>query len=195
MANATMSKRVSQESRIQRSLELALAAARTAAENRGCDIAILDMHGHTALFDYFVIATGASRRQLHAVSEEIDHKLEDELKDKRMGIEGYDESKWIVLDYGSVVIHLFDEDTRKFYGLEALWGDAPLVDLRESLREFESQLLPMRNAAPASEAVETDADPAESNETSAEESQVDADDGAGEAAADETATDETATDV
>lgn len=139
-----MSDPVSQDSRIQRSFELALAAARTAAENRGRDIAILDMQGHTALFDYFVIATGSSRRQLHAISEEVDHKLEDELKDKRMGIEGYDESKWIVLDYGSVVIHLFDEDTRQFYGLEALWGDAPIVDISDKLSEFESQLLPPR---------------------------------------------------
>ena len=65
----------------------------------------------TPVFDYFVIATGNSRRQLHAISEEIEHVLEDELKDKRMGIEGYEESRWILLDYGNVVIHLFDQET------------------------------------------------------------------------------------
>lgn len=92
------------------------------------------MSKHTAIFDYFVIATGTSRRQLHAISEEIDHKLEDELNDKRMNIDGYDDSKWIVLDYGTVVIHLFDEDTRVFYSLEALWGDAEKVDLTETLK-------------------------------------------------------------
>ena len=81
------------------------------------------------MFDYFVLATGTSRRQLHAISEEIDHKLEDELNDKRMNIDGYDESRWIVLDYGTVVVHLFDEDTRKFYSLESLWADASPVDL------------------------------------------------------------------
>ena len=118
----------------QRSLELALAAARTAVENGGTDVVVLDMTKHTAIFDYFVIATGTSRRQLHAISEEIDHKLEDELNDKRMNIDGYDDSKWIVLDYGTVVIHLFDEDTRIFYSLEALWGDAQKVDLTETLK-------------------------------------------------------------
>ena len=60
----------------ERSLQLALAAARTAAENGGTDIVVLDMSNHTAIFDYFMIATGTSRRQLHAISEEIDDKLE-----------------------------------------------------------------------------------------------------------------------
>jgi len=119
----------------ERSLQLALAAARTAAENQGQDIKVLDMTRQTALFDYFVIATGTSRRQIHAMSEEIDHVLEDELNDRRMGIEGYQESQWIVLDYGTVVIHLFDEDTRAFYSLENLWADAERVDLTEVLRD------------------------------------------------------------
>ena len=120
-----------------RSLQLALAAARTAAENRGTDIKVLDMRKQTSLFDYFVIATGTSRRQLHAISEEIDHKLEDDLHDRRMGIEGYDESRWIVLDYGSIVIHLFDEETRQFYSLESLWAEAEPVDLSEVLRDID----------------------------------------------------------
>ena len=115
--------------RPQRSLQLALAAARTAAENRGQNIVVLDMRKNTSLFDYFVIATGTSRRQLHAISEEIDETLEVQLKDKRIGIEGYDDSRWIVLDYGDVVIHLFDEETRQFYSLENLWADAEHVDL------------------------------------------------------------------
>ena len=118
------------------SLTLALAAARTAAENGGTDIVVLDMSEETAIFDYFVIATGTSRRQLHAMSEEIDHKLEGELNDKRMNIDGYDDSRWIVLDYGTVVIHLFDEDTRKFYSLEALKADAKRVDLTETLKNI-----------------------------------------------------------
>ena len=117
----------------QRSLQLALAAARTAAENRGQNVVVLDMRELTQIFDYFVIATGTSRRQLHAMSEEIDHALEDDLGDKRYGIEGYAESRWIVLDYGTVVIHLFDEDTRQYYDLENLWAEAKPVDLSETL--------------------------------------------------------------
>ncbi len=118
------------------SLELALAAARTAAENGGTDLVVLNMSQHTPSFDYFVIATGTSRRQIHAMSEEIDEKLENDLNDKRMNIDGYAQSRWIVLDYATVVIHLFDEDTRQFYALEALWGDAEKVDLTESLKDI-----------------------------------------------------------
>ncbi len=115
------------------SLQLALAAARRAAENRGQDLMVLDMRKLTAIFDYFVIATGASRRQLHAMSEEIDHALEDDMGDQRMHIEGYSESRWIVLDYGTVVIHLFDEETRAYYDLENLWAEALRVDLTDTL--------------------------------------------------------------
>jgi ribosome-associated protein len=106
-----------------------MAAARTAADNRGENIVVLDMREITPVFDYFVIATGNSRRQLHAISEEVEHVLEDDLKDKRMGIEGYQESRWILLDYGNVVIHLFDEETREFYALEDFWSQAVRVPL------------------------------------------------------------------
>ena len=119
----------------KRSLELALAAAKTAPENGGTDLTVLDMSPHTAIFDYFVIATGTSRRQLHAMSEEIDHCLEDEMNDKRMNIDGYAESRWIVLDYGTVVIHLFEEESRENYALESLWADAIKVDLTETLKD------------------------------------------------------------
>lgn len=119
----------SPETRASRSLELALAAARTAEDNRGQDVVVLDMRPITPVFDYFVIVTGNSRRQLHAISEEIDQCLEKELGDERLGIEGYSDSRWILLDYGSVVIHLFDEETRKFYALEDLWSEAERVTL------------------------------------------------------------------
>ena len=111
-----------------RSLVLAIAAARTAEENRGREIVVLDVRKLTSMFDYFVIVSGTSRRQLHAMSEEIDHRLEDELDDERMGIEGYAESRWILLDYGSVVIHLFDDETRAYFALESLWAEAPRID-------------------------------------------------------------------
>ncbi len=108
-------------------LKRALVAARTAEENRGQDIVVLDMRELTPVFDYFVLATGTSRRQLHAMSEEIDHALEEGLGDRRMGIEGYRESRWILLDYGDVVIHLFEPETRKYYALEQLWAQAKRV--------------------------------------------------------------------
>ena len=113
----------------QRSLNLALAADRTAEDNRCENMVVLDMRAITPVFDYFVIVTGNSRRQLHAISEEIDHCLEDELGDRRMGIEGYNESRWILLDYGNVVIHLFDSETREYYALEQFWSSSPQVPL------------------------------------------------------------------
>ena len=90
---------------------------------------VLDMREVTTEFDYFVLATGSSRRQLHAMSEEIDHRLEDELGDHRLGVEGYVESRWILLDYGSVVIHLLDAEARDYYALEQLWCTAKRVPL------------------------------------------------------------------
>jgi ribosome-associated protein len=108
-------------------LNRALLAARTAEDNRGVNIVVLDMRELTSLFDYFVLASGTSRRQLHAMSEEIDHALEERMGDRRLGIEGYVESRWILLDYGDVVVHLFEPETRAYYALEELWGQAKRV--------------------------------------------------------------------
>jgi ribosome-associated protein len=113
-----------------RSLQLAVAAARTAHENRGQNIMLLDLRELTPVFDYFVLATGTSGRQLRAMSEDIDNVLEKQLGDKRMGVEGFQDSKWILLDYGSVVIHLLDPEMRTYYDLENLWGAAKRIDLQ-----------------------------------------------------------------
>ena len=102
-------------------------AAQVAADNRGRDIVVLDMREITTMFDYFVVVTGTSRRQLHAISEEIDHTLEGEMGDRRLGIEGYDLSRWILLDYGDLVVHMFDAETRAYYALEDLWAEAKRV--------------------------------------------------------------------
>ena len=119
---------------VEASLLVAKAAARIAAENRGQEIVVIDVSRQTSLFDCFVIATGTSRRQLHAIAEEIDRVLRKELNEARLSISGYSESRWIVLDYGGVVIHLFDEESRHFYDLEGLWADGIRVDLTEALR-------------------------------------------------------------
>ena len=74
-----------------------------------------------------MLVTGTSRRQLHAISEEIDHVLEKEFGDRRLGIEGYAESRWILLDFGDIVVHMFDEETRGYYDLEQLWAGAKRV--------------------------------------------------------------------
>jgi ribosome-associated protein len=127
LASSTIRRAATPAERPDRSLQLALTAARIAEENRGREIVILDMRELTSIFDYFVLATGSSRRQMHAISEEIDRTLQETMNDHRLGIEGYVEGRWILLDYGDVVIHLFDEEAREYYALEHLWCGAKNV--------------------------------------------------------------------
>jgi ribosome-associated protein len=109
------------------SLERACLSARVAVENKARDVVVLDMRNITPLYDFFVLATGSSRRQIHTISEEIDAALHEQ-GDRRLSIEGYESSKWVVQDYGDVVVHVFDAATREYYSLEDLWADAPRVD-------------------------------------------------------------------
>jgi ribosome-associated protein len=107
--------------------EQAFLIARLAADNKAKDVLVLDMRAITPLYDFFVLCTGASRRQIHNLSEEIDAALRAE-GEERLGIEGYEASKWVVQDYGDIVVHVFDGDTRAYYSLEELWADAPHLD-------------------------------------------------------------------
>jgi ribosome-associated protein len=104
-----------------------LAAARVADETRGTDVRVLDLRGLTQVFDYFVVATGASRRQLHAMADEIEQMMKKEMHDARRGIEGYEDGRWIVLDYGDVVVHLFDAESRDYWDIEQLWSGCQQV--------------------------------------------------------------------
>jgi ribosome-associated protein len=108
-------------------VDRAVLCARVAEDNKARDIVVLDMRSITPLYDFFVLATGNSRRQIHTLAEEIDAELR-ALGETRLSIEGYEARKWVVQDYGDVVVHVFDPDTRQYYGLEDLWGDAPRVD-------------------------------------------------------------------
>ena len=109
------------------SVERAALSARTARDHKARDIVVLDMRGLHPLYDYFLLCTGTSRRQIHTLADESDAALKG-VGDRRMGIEGYQASKWVVQDYGDVLVHVFDPDTRAYYALEELWADAPRVD-------------------------------------------------------------------
>ncbi len=101
----------------------ALAAAKLAAERHCSDIVVLDLQGASPATDYFVIATGTSDRQIRSVADEI--SVEAKAKSyPRFGRAGYDQGRWILLDFVDVVIHLFDGEYRNYYDLEMLWGDA-----------------------------------------------------------------------
>ena len=108
-------------------LQRALLCARVATDLKAQDVVVLDMRGVTPLYDFLVLATGSSRRQIHTLAEEIDAALHAE-GEKRLGIEGYAASRWVVQDYGDVVVHIFDAETRRYYALEDLWADAVKVD-------------------------------------------------------------------
>ncbi|HXG11078.1 MAG TPA: ribosome silencing factor [Gemmataceae bacterium] len=108
-------------------VERASLCARVAADNKARDVLVLDMRGITPLYDFFVLATGTSRRQIHTLAEEIDAAMRAE-GDVRLSIEGYEASRWVVQDYGDVVVHVFDPEAREYYALEELWADAPRLD-------------------------------------------------------------------
>lgn len=116
-------------SKIPPVLERVLAAAKVAEENKGHDILILDVRKLTKSFDYFLIVSGSSRRQLHAMGDEIQRKLAKEMGDDCLSVAGHTEGKWIVIDYGDIIVHLFEPETRKYYALEELWGKGERVEM------------------------------------------------------------------
>ena len=117
----------SNPTRAKLSLDQAVQCARIGDDNKARDIIILDLRGITPIFDFFVLMTGASRRQIHTLAEEMDAYMRSE-GEKRLSIQGYQASRWVVQDYGDVVVHVFDQDSRGYYALEDLWADAPHVD-------------------------------------------------------------------
>ena len=103
-------------------------AARIADDYRSRDVVVLDLTGITPIVDYFVVATGTSRRQMHAGADEISRVFKED-GDARLGIEGHDnDSNWTLIDLGDIVVHVQDAEARALYDLEGLWADAPRID-------------------------------------------------------------------
>ena len=113
-------------------LEHAQACARIAEDNRGKDILLLDLRKTTPIVDFFVIVTASSRRQGNAIASDIDQAMK-KLGEAKLGLEGSEEGRWILIDYGDFVVHIFSPEDRAYYALEEIWGDAPQLDLTESL--------------------------------------------------------------
>lgn len=106
--------------------EFALAAAKV-AEGRHCrDIVVLDLRGLSPATDYFVIATGTSERQMRTVADEVSEAGREQ-GFRRFGRAGYEQARWILLDFVDVVVHLFDQEYRGYYDLDLLWGDAERI--------------------------------------------------------------------
>ena len=105
-----------------------------ADEHRGRETIVLDLTAVTPIVDFFVISTGTSKRQMHAIAEETDRVLKIE-GSRRLGREGLDSGIWILQDYGDVVLHVFTAESRAMYDLEHLWADAVIVDWRSVLEQ------------------------------------------------------------
>lgn len=107
-----------------------MVAARAAAEKKALDIVVLKMSELIYLTDYFVICTGRSGRQVKTIADFIEEKIREAGLVCR-GREGRSAAHWVLLDYGDVVIHVFTPDDREFYRLDAIWKDAPRLELEE----------------------------------------------------------------
>ena len=105
------------------SKELALAACKALADRRGRDIVTIYVRDKTVLCDYFVLASGTSSTQIRALGERVEEQLEKEYGVRPTRTEGVRDGRWAVIDYGDVIVHIFNDETRLFYHLERLWED------------------------------------------------------------------------
>ena len=125
-------------------------ALNAAAEKKALDLTVLDLRSIASFTDFFIIATGANRRQVQAISDGIVEQL------KRAGnraarVEGYQTAEWILIDYGDFIVHVFDEKARRFYDLERLWREAKRVDISTQQLGSEISKLKSEGSNPKSE--------------------------------------------
>jgi ribosome-associated protein len=95
-------------------------------EKKGENIILLDVHNITSFTDYFVICSATSSRMLKALANGVSEKTREEFK-KKSRIQGSEDAGWMVLDYGDIVVHLFDDELRRYYNLEELWKEGKIV--------------------------------------------------------------------
>ena len=109
--------------------EIAIAVTKALDEKKGMDISLLKIDRVSSLADYFLICTGTSNTHVKTLCDYAEFTLE-ELGETMLGREGHRGNSWELLDYGTIVIHVFTDEARKFYDLERLWADAEVIDLR-----------------------------------------------------------------
>lgn len=115
------------------SKELAVAACKALADKRGKDIVALYVREKTDLCDYFIIASGSNAPQIRAMGERVEELIERDLGLVPSRTEGVRDGRWAVIDYGDVIVHIFNDETRLFYHLERLWTDGG------NLQKFDEQ--------------------------------------------------------
>jgi ribosome-associated protein len=112
----------------------ALRAAQYAIEKKGEAVLLLDLRGITSMTDFFVIATGTSDRQVKAIAENVIAEMRDSEGIPAWHSEGWEKLDWVLIDFVDFVVHVFQTEARKYYSLERLWGDAPVIAVEDTAK-------------------------------------------------------------
>jgi len=113
---------------------MAKTACRALEDKKALDVRILDISNISVLADYFLIASGSNKNQVQAMVDNVQEELHKSGFAPRQ-IEGYNSANWILLDYGDIIVHVFDEENRLFYDLERIWRDGALISPEELEKE------------------------------------------------------------
>jgi ribosome-associated protein len=105
-------------------------AVRAALDKKAMDVVVLDLRHTPAFTDFFLVCSGQSQRQVHAIADAIEETLK-HAKIRPSHIEGYDRAEWVLMDYFSFIVHIFTPEMRAFYSLERLWGDAERIEVSD----------------------------------------------------------------
>jgi ribosome-associated protein len=105
-------------------------AVRAALDKKATNVVVLDLRRSPAFTDFFVLCSGHNQRQVKAIADSVEESLR-AVKIRPAHIEGYDRAEWILMDFFSFIVHIFSPDTREFYALERLWGDAERIEISD----------------------------------------------------------------
>ena len=105
-------------------------AVKAALDKKAFDVVVLDLRGTPAFTDFFVLCSGAHQRQVKAIADAVEETLR-AAKVRPAHVEGYDRAEWVLMDFFSFIVHVFTPQTREFYSLERLWGDAERIEVSD----------------------------------------------------------------
>ena len=114
--------------------EMAILAAKALDDKKGKEIRVLEITELTSLADYFVICSGGSNTQINALCDNVEKLIAENAGEKPLHREGYRGGTWVLLDYGCIAVHVFNDEAREFYSLERLWQDAKEIDISDALQ-------------------------------------------------------------
>ena len=113
-------------------------AVRAALDKKAMDVVVLDLRKTPAFTDFFILCSGASQRQVKAIADAIEEALR-AAKVRPAHVEGYDRADWVLMDFFTFIVHVFTPQTREFYSLERLWGDAERIEVSDELAQKQAE--------------------------------------------------------